>query len=695
MRLLAIWLPLFSFGVSGVFAQEAPDFVLPPVPSTTTPHATFSAQHFEYDESSKTIHLEGHAFVKESSWTVRADQLTLYLEQKRADAFGNLQMEDGTSLAFGEAGDFDFEKKKGTLEDATAGFAPWRVHGEHARMDPDHWVSFTGADFTSCNLDVDPHYHFHSSSLHVLPHQWMYALNTIFYLRRVPVFYVPFFWKSLRRKHIFHTRVQPGYDHRNGPFVKTSTVYDLNAYTHGKFFTDYYAHKGWGVGNELDLKEGTKSNGGIYAYRIHERDTGQERWAVLGDDYQVLPATTTFQMRLQAQSDPNFNNDYLRSNSFAVTPQLINSGAFTRNTHTTITRLSYSREDDQNPLDPQKFVKTQENLPRLDWQTAPLSLDLPWLNTFTANAVNGYTQGMGFWQRSSQAAWQARKAIPLVRNLSFEPTWGFSETYESRRDWLTAVSTQSYIDAFTARYNAGGDFRWNSPAGIWDLGQTWQARFTPDTLNVDTAAQDRGVETNMTNLSYSLRPTRSIWTRVQSGYDWRVFRYQGYGFRDRVQPFSSDITWLAGAKWNLLVHDAYQLDQGNQTLAVQSDWGDRQAGTFYGLGLNNNKLTAFHFFPSEEFAIGPSTTTWRVWATLREDVRTARGGLHFDSVQLYDKELVIQKSWHDFNTRATFRIRPGGVKEAQFRIELRLDTKRPVGPSPPESTPWRTWKSED
>ena len=522
----------------------------------------------------------------------------------------------------------------------------------------------------------------------------------------MPLFYTPFLYKSLDQD-IIRTHINPGYDRLNGQFVKTYTRYDIDRSLHGKLFLDEYGHKGIGYGNELDLKNSSgASNGGLYGYNIKEKHTGLERWALFGDHFQVLPSSVNFQMRLQAQSDTNFDNDYNRSNSYAVTTQLVDNAAFTRTTKLYTTHLSYSRIDNQDPLVLTRYDKASEDYPRLDFQTSQVKISsLPWLNTFSGFADNNYTQGLGYLERSAGAGWQARKSIRLFNGVTFEPNAALSDTYQSRFDDTITPSvdaTRTYLDSYIGRYTGGGDLRFKTPFGLSDVTETYTQRLTPNTFNSDSAAVNHGVESNLLGLSHILRPSRSVYVHITGGYDWRDFRDHTVGFRDRVQPLTADVTWLPTRNWSLLVHDNYQLDGGNQNFAIQSDWGHRNE-SFFGVGFDNAQstttanttATTYHYFVSQDFSFYISSPTWKFVGAMREDVGDARGGLHFNILTVFDKELQIQRIWHDFITLVILRERPGGVKEASFRVQLKLDTKRPIGPSAASDTPWRTWKSDD
>lgn len=672
---------------AGPPAEETP-FRLPPAPRE--PHLEFSADRFEYESSSSVIRLGGRVILTESTRTLRSDALRLDLATRRVSAAGFVEMDDGVSLVSGDGGEFDYPGGKGFVSGASAGFAPWRVRsrgawlGEGGGRD----LLFRGAWFTSCNEEHEPHYRLRASSLRVRPGRWLYAWNTVFYLGKAPVFYSPFLWKSLRRKHILRTRVSPGYDRRNGMSLRSTTRYSPASALLGEVYADYYGAQGLGLGHELELHRPGRSDGALYGYRIREDRPGRERWAVWGDHFEALPSSLSFQMRLQTQSDPEFNNHYSRSNSLRVTPELLNAAALVRGTRRSTARLSYSRADVGDPSR-SGYARSMESAPRLEFRTAPLALPgSSVLHALQAFAESDFDRSRPFLRKAAGVSWSAVRVFPLLRGLSLTPELGYEEAYENRSDRLLGASTRTAVDAFTGRYRTGADLRVDTRLGALDIRQDFKRRSAPGRFGADASASDYGVEQNLLSLTQAVRPSRRVFFRLGSGYDWRVFRDRSRGFRGRVQPFTADASWLPRGGVSLALRDEYHLEEGNRSFAFQGDFGER-AGRFLGLAASHNLASPRHYFAGSEFGWAPSSGTWRAGGALRAELR-AQGGLELGGARLFEKELWLARDFHDFRAKALFRVRPGGVQEAQLRVELRLDKERPIRDK--QDAPWRLWR---
>ena len=553
--------------------------------------------------------------VYDSTWTIHSRELWLNTETRVGRAIGPLDVEDAFSRLDGAAGVFDLGTNEGTVEDVEAEYAPWRIRGRQARVDRRREIFYTGARFTSCNagrLSLKgpiPDYHFRATSMHVKPKCYLTAWNARFYLGRVPLFYFPFLWKSLDPDPTLRTRFEFGHDNRGGYFTRTTTLYSPGRAWQGKLYLDYYSLLGLGVGNQLEFNKGPEAHGTLYGYQIADQRTGTRRWTLLGDHYQTFASSWAVQGRLQAQSDPDFNNDYTRSNAFRVTQQLANSAALVRRTNTYTTRLSYSRLDDADPARPNIFLKTSETLPRLDVQTAALKpLGLPALHTFSAFAERDFARGQGFQQNTAGGAWEVTQNVRVARRVSFTPRGALSETYLQRYDVAqSSVVTQSFLDTFTGRFDLGGTLRLSSFLGDTDLTELFRRRLKPDSFETDAGAVDYGIESNLVSLTHAFRPNPRVYTKLTTGYDLRNFRGQTIQTRDRVQPIGADLTWLFSRRWSFAVHDAFRPGEGNQNIFLEADWDDLN-GRFARFGVANIRPPAGQALPANVPA-KPFTTT--------------------------------------------------------------------------------------
>ncbi|MDD5304294.1 MAG: hypothetical protein PHS14_14440 [Elusimicrobia bacterium] len=666
-------------------ASRAEDYALPAPPPG--PRLDYAADQVEFDADRQQLHLQGHVVLNESTWTVKGQELWIDTEHRRGRSEGPLLVEDGISAVYGESGEFDFAKHTGRLQRTSAGHADWRIHAKEAKVGLNRRLDYLGGDFTSCNAKP-PHYHFSASTITVKPKKHMIARNVLFYLGDVPVFYMPFLYKSLSPRHYLRWKTLPGFDHRNGPFLKNTLTTDHGDTLYSKLYADYYSKQGAGFGGELHRRDGEDSRGALFGYTIKETSTGDRRWAVLGQHYQTLFSSSSFQARLQVQSDSDFNNNYARSNSLRVTPELVNGGAFTHRFSQATARLSYSRLDTAAE-NRRKFLKTAESYPRLDLVSSPLRFGrLPWLNTLTGVADNTFKAGRPYIEKTVGGGWEGTRTFALMRGVSLTPKLGYAETYYNRFDQASVSgSTVTTLDAVLGRPAAAATLRFDTPLGGVDMTQSYRERLQSGHFQQDRGAVDKGVEENLLTLSDVFIPAPRMYARLSSGYDFRTFRDRTVGFRRRVQPVTADASWAPTARLNLTVRDEYALDDGNQAAIMDARWGDEE-GAAVGGGFSWNAADSRKYVASFDFAVAPSTPTWRLAFGVRGQAESSRGvgGLH--GLRLFEKEFSWTKRWHDFYTKVAGRFRPGGVGEASIRVDFKFGT------FDPKQAPRRDWETE-
>ncbi|MDX6769987.1 MAG: hypothetical protein SF051_10675 [Elusimicrobiota bacterium] len=662
----------------------AADYTLPEPPPG--PRVDYEADEADFDADKSLLHLKGAVRLKESTWTVKAEELWVDTAHRSARTDGPMLVEDGWSALYGESGEFDFERHSGRLFTTSAGHGDWRIRAKQARMHEDRTLDYRAADFTSCSA-LEPHYHFRASRITVKPRKSLVARNVFFYLGEVPVFYTPILYKSLKKQHFLRWKTSPGYDNRNGPFARNTLTTEHGRTVYSKLFADYYASQGFGYGGELFRRDGDDSRGALYGYRIKETSTRDERWTVLGQQYQALTSSMSFQGRLQFQSDADFNNHYARSNTFRVTPELINGAAVVHRFSKATARLSYSRLD-RAALDRRTFVKETESAPRLDLQSTPLRLwRLPWLNTLDGFADNEYDRSRSYLEKSVGAGWEGTRTFNLARGVSLAPKLLYRQTYFNRYERSVVGSTQTVLDAAVGRYGGEAVVRLDTPLGGVDAGYRQVRRQRPGHLDDDSGAVDKGVEENLVTLSDVFFPAPRTWARLSSGYDFRTFRDRAVGFRRRVLPIVAEASWNPSDALNLTFRNDYQLEEGQRAVLFDARWGD-ETGPSLGGGFAYNLSDPSRYVASAEVGLAPSSPTWRVSFGLRAVAETPGGAGRLHGARVFEKEFGWTRRWHDFYTKVAGRFRPGGVGEASIRIDLKF------GSADPKSAPRRDWESE-
>ena len=666
----------------------AEDYALPSPPSTGT-RVDYWADKAEFDESSSTLHLIGNVTMKMSTMTVKGQDIWIDNASRTGRSDKPFFVEDGASAIYGKSGDFDFAKHSSNLKQPSSGTGDWRIHAREAQMSGDRRLKYWTADFTSCD-NVPPHYHFHASSVKVVPKKYLFAKNTLFYLGKIPVFYMPFFYKSLNPTHTLRWRLQPGYDKQRGFYVKGTLTTQWTDSIYTKLYDDYYSNQGFGYGGELGRNAGMDSRGSVFGYKIKEAGTVKNRWGYFGGGYQTLVPSVSFQGRLQFQSDPLFTNDYIRSDIFRLTPELINSAALTKIFSNGTVRVAYVRQDIWDPSNSNKFIKNTESRPRVEAQSNSFRLwKTPWLNTLSGFAEDNYTLSRLYNQRSMGGSWTGTNSFLVARGVSFTPSLTYSETYYNRFDTFNyepAVTNQN-LESFIGRWTASETLRFGTPLGDIDATHAYTKRLKPNSITEDTGPVDKGVEQNQIILTDIFMPAPRMWARVSGSYDFSVYRDRILGYRERVRPVTVDLSWQSSKTLIATLHNDYKPGEGNRATIADVRWGEA-TGLTLGGSVGYNLTSPGTYYQSIDIGYSPSSGTWRLEVGLRSLV-VSRGG--FGPAQrgrIFEKEFIWSNRWHDFFTKLIVRVRPRGVGEITGRIDFRF------GAADPKQAKRHDWEAE-
>jgi hypothetical protein len=667
----------------------AADYPLPAPPPGR--RIDYSAERVDYSADDSIIHLSTGVVVRESTWTVKGDDMRIDVNRRLVTSDGPVILETPEGAAFGQAGEFDLADHTGTLFEAASGTGDWRIRGPRAALDESGAAAYRDADFTSCDA-VPPHYHFHATTVTLVPRSAISAWNVLMYLGDVPVFYFPYFYHDLSPDHFLRWKLQPGDDNRNGAFVRSTLVTSYPGGWSTKAFADYYGKQGPAGGGELNYRDphDKENGGGLYAYNV-DQNNGDDRWTIIGADYQALPSSTSFQSRLQLQSDPDFNNDYVRSSAYTVPQNLVNNAAIDRRFDGFAARVIYSREDILNStgtilgVSGIRYQREDESLPRLEFQTESLDvLGLPWLNSFSGYADNNYDFNRGFTQKSASLQWEATKGFNLWRGATFTPRTDISETgYDQFGDYIVTPTTVTYTDVGVARWSTTGDLRENTRFGNIDLRDTYAERLEPNGIGRDAAANDHGIEQNDLQLSDLWLVTPALWTRLAGGFNFQNYNDRTLGTKDRIEPLVGEATWTPNANLTAALRGDYQFDAGLRALIAYFNYGDG-SGPSLGGGFEHNLDDPQNYYQSFNFAVAPASTTWKVIANMSTVFDTLGGPGRLHGLRLYEKDVAVIKTWHDFITKVVGSVRPGGVGEVSVSATLRLGTTNGRVPPRPD-----------
>jgi hypothetical protein len=481
-----------------------------------------------------------------------------------------------------------------------------------------------------------------------------------------------------------------GHDHRNAYFVRSSYSYKFSPETRGKLYLDHFGRRGFGTGAEVDYREKDKTLANISAYRIREYGTITDRWGMNGgywsrlDLFSAVDSASYYsQSYYRLLSDPEFNNDYFRTNPFAISPNRQANLAFTRTSNTTVTRLSAAVRYD-GTADLKHFVKAYESAPRLDFQKLPFTIaKTPFLNSFTGFFESAKETGVPYYQRKGGGVWTVSRTVPLARGITLAPSVFYNQSLYMATSALTT-------NAWTGRYGSNVNLRYDRLLGSLDLSHSYQARMSVNRLEQNRKAADKGEETNSLSSQLFIMPEYNTYLKTNISYDLRPW-VRGVVSR-RLSPLSAELYHAPRKNLNIYVQDSYIFAEGNRSLITQVYAGDEKDYVGLGLANYNNQPNTYVINQMTGFRL-PWASSWRAESVLRcEIVRFRTDGDR--SVHFFEKGLILYKDFHDFHTTWSYKVRRG-VKEFFFLVSLKKSDSARLDPFEDASRNlWHPWRKE-
>ena len=687
MRRIKLSLILVLLCAAAAGAYEMPS-------STGTHRVVFSSEQGDFNENTRVINLQGSVQLDELGpdnkliKTIKARSLTVNSSSSTIYAPEDFVLEDASATVYGKSGSFDYASDTGYIDYGRFAYRNFFFSGRRVEMNSKRYL-YKKAAITSCD-ETPPDFKIRSSRIYLVPDKYFLSYNNIFYLGPVPIFYFPMLYKPLIGGLPFVSNFSPGYGERNGFFVKSNYSYKFNPETRGKLYLDYFSKLGFGTGGELDYREKDKTFANVSMYRIREYRASADRWGINGGFWHRFnrfsesdPASYYAQSAYRLLSDPSFNNDYFRSNPFAISPDKQASIAFTRTTNTTVTRVSAATLYTRSP-DLKHFDRAAESVPRLDFQRLPFTIaKIPVLNSFSGSFEVAKDTGVPYYQRRGAGTWTTSKAVPLLRNLTLLPSVFYTQNL--------FLSTSSRIsDRFIGHYGTNINMRYDRLWGSLDLSYSYQARMTANRFGKDSSAADKGEEIRSMFSQLFITPTYNTYLKANAAYDLRP----GWGgsLSKRLAPVNLEVYHAPRKDLNIYLQESYKFGEGNCSFVAQVNSGDEK--NYFGLGLANYSSQPNTYVINQTMGFRlPWAQSWRAEGVLR--YRLVRFVAHGDKELLFfEKSITLYKDFHDFHTSWDLKIRRG-VKEFFFLVRLRMNDALKRDPLEDASRNyWHPWRKE-
>ena len=318
----------------------------------------YAGNEVTFEMVDRTMDIQGEGSLEFGTMKLMADHIMMDTDERELYAEGNPLVEDADSIV-GDRMGYNFEHKTAAVEGGVTAMDEYYYRGESIRRFPDQTMKICRAKMTSCDLE-DPHYHFWSDNMKMRPGDKVVAAPVVLHIGHVPVFALPFYYKSLksgRQSGVLFPSFDFGWSSREGRYIRDFGYYwATNDYMDFLVEGDFNERRDFGFRIQNRYVNRYAFNGGIDYSRkdgLGEGTTTREwqfRWnhnqPTLFDDYK-------FRADVKMASTTLTSNDLAGSNNRDVISGQLNSTVYvSRNWSFMGANLSLKRDERTNAEDP-------------------------------------------------------------------------------------------------------------------------------------------------------------------------------------------------------------------------------------------------------------------------------------------------------------------------------------------------------
>ncbi|MCR5505234.1 MAG: hypothetical protein K6E94_06805 [Elusimicrobiaceae bacterium] len=640
----------------------------------------FTADEISYNNQTGKAELNGNAQISVKKdgeqYNILGSSFEILPKEKTIISTGPVTIENSNGSFSLKDFKYNTESKDIVIDDFSAQYGPMRILSAHNFSGDKEEYILKDALLTCCDKPT-PHYTVSLGKATLKPNISISGTNGLARIGKVPVFYFPYFYRSLRNDHVFTTYLDFGQSANTGFAVLTSTVY-----SNGNFAAtgnlDYYTKAGLGYGLTVGYDDPNKFRGNIQTYTIKDNVLDMQRWGINGGFWWEMydssdslnnedGAIYFAQMKTRTVSDPEFNNDFFRNNPYVVSPDKLVQTSLVRQSRVSNFRISYydiSKLDEMTKT----FYKNKTDLPEIAWNFTPFVLPKTGgiVNNFNISFNNTKynekpTDDNDFLQYF-QATWRSSKSFRLHRNLTLTP----SVFYNQEIGFKDPVSQKN--DNYVGRYGTEINLRTDLPTGMLDFGYRYKHRTTDKVLVIDEFKDYQNVFNREEQNAFYLQNYymyKNLYFKVASEVNINENK-KSWDLNERLEPLLAEIGFFnQKTGTNFFLQNLYDFANGNQAFVLNTTFRDPRdpENMFITLGVTNYKTDRNSFLFTTQFALAPKNSTWRADMGLDFEIKDS-------SIHGYSKHILVYKDFHDFNVMLGVRDRSQNLS-FHFMINVR------------------------
>jgi lipopolysaccharide assembly outer membrane protein LptD (OstA) len=297
---------------------ESPDSLSAPYDRLFSERVDYEGDSIRFYVPQERIQIVSNGVLKYQGSELKAHEINYQATRRLVTAEGTPSLSDPQNTVVGVKMTYRTDEREGMVYQGRTEFDNGFYRGKEIKKLSDQELLVRQGDYTTCNKDSVPDYHFHADRMKVILKDKVVARPVVFYIKHIPVLALPYYIFPIRKgRHsgIMMPDVEFGISRDKGRFARNLGYYwAISDYMDARSWIDYYD-----VGPKIYLN-------GDYQYRVRYvlngslegsylresvRETGSRsiRWSVQGDHTQTLGEGAQLTMREDFTSDKDFRGD--------------------------------------------------------------------------------------------------------------------------------------------------------------------------------------------------------------------------------------------------------------------------------------------------------------------------------------------------------------------------------------------------
>ena len=387
---------------------------------------TIQADSLRYDRKTNTYFADGNVKISQKDYTLTSLKATLNEETGDAEAMGKARLVSPDNVIFGEVIKVNFNTKLGVIEQGNIFVknGNYRIKGNPLEKVGDQEYVITGGGFTTCDAE-NPFWYMRAKSLDVRMDRDVYAKGAVFYIKDIPVLYMPYVWLPMLKPRTSGFMIPSGgYNTKDGArFIESYYWAPVDNFD-STLTLDYRQLRGLGVADEIRYAQNKDTKLSLNGYYMDDRLIDADRYNLSLKYQEVFTPDISGRADIRV-SDKNFFRD-LTDTTLERTQRALDSNVWLTD------RWDWGRaylfgqySEDLDPTQNNNFVV--QRLPEAGFNVVKKQLlGQPFYFSLDSSATNFYKlKGV------SGARFDAFPSLSYDFNLAginFEPEVGYRET---------------------------------------------------------------------------------------------------------------------------------------------------------------------------------------------------------------------------------------------------------------------------